>query len=130
MEEKIIGIIERYDIVVHNLNDPSIISNNDLYRQFSKELTQLEPIVVLGKKYISLQSSLLDNQTLINETHDSELKALAYQEKDELTDSLIICEEELRFYYCQKIQMIKRIVSLRYEQERVEMRLAYLWVIF
>ena len=97
MEEKIIGIIERYDIVVHNLNDPSIISNNDLYRQFSKELTQLEPIVVLGKKYISLQSSLLDNQTLINETHDSELKTLAYQEKDELTDSLLICEEELRF---------------------------------
>ncbi|GDX63580.1 peptide chain release factor 1 [Chlorobiota bacterium] len=115
MEEKIIGIIERYDIVVHNLNDPSIISNNDLYRQFSKELTQLEPIVVLGKKYISLQSSLLDNQTLINETHDSELKALAYQEKDELTDSLIICEEELRFLLLPKDPNDKKncIVEIR-----------------
>lgn len=115
MEEKIIGIIERYDIVVHNLNDPSIITNNDLYRQFSKELTQLEPIVVLGKKYISLQSSLLDNQTLINETHDSELKALAYQEKDELTDSLIICEEELRFLLLPKDPNDKKncIVEIR-----------------
>ncbi len=115
MEEKIIGIIERYDIVVHNLNDPSIISNNDLYRQFSKELTQLEPIVVLGKKYISLQSSLLDNQTLINETHDSELKALAYQEKDELTDSLLICEEELRFLLLPKDPNDKKncIVEIR-----------------
>lgn len=115
MEEKIIGIIERYDIVVHNLNDPSIITNNDLYRQFSKELTQLEPIVVLGKKYISLQSSLLDNQTLINETHDSELKALAYQEKDELTDSLLICEEELRFLLLPKDPNDKKncIVEIR-----------------
>lgn len=115
MEEKIIGIIERYDIVVHNLNDPSIISNNDLYRQFSKELTQLEPIVVLGKKYISLQSSLLDNQTLINETHDSELKTLAYQEKDELTDSLLICEEELRFLLLPKDPNDKKncIVEIR-----------------
>lgn len=115
MEEKIIGIIERYDIVVHNLNDPSIISNNELYRQFSKELTQLEPIVVLGKKYISLQSSLLDNQTLINETHDSELKALAYQEKDELTDSLLICEEELRFLLLPKDPNDKKncIVEIR-----------------
>ena len=115
MEEKIIGIIERYDIVVHNLNDPSIITNNDLYRQFSKELTQLEPIVVLGKKYISLQSSLLVNQTLINETHDSELKALAYQEKDELTDSLLICEEELRFLLLPKDPNDKKncIVEIR-----------------
>jgi peptide chain release factor 1 len=115
MEEKIIGIIERYDIVVHNLNDPSIITNNDLYRQFSKELTQLEPIVVLGKKYISLQSSLLDNQALINETHDSELKALAYQEKDELTDSLLICEEELRFLLLPKDPNDKKncIVEIR-----------------
>jgi len=115
MEEKIIGIIERYDIVVHNLNDPTIIANNDLYKQFSKELTQLDPIVALGKRYLSLQSLLTNNQTLINETYDSELKSMAYQEKEELTDSLKLCEEDLRFLLLPKDPNDKKncIVEIR-----------------
>lgn len=115
MEEKIIGIIERYDIVVHNLNDPTIIANNDLYKQFSKELTQLDPIVALGKRYLFLQSLLTNNQTLINETTDSELKSMAYQEKEELTDSLRLCEEDLRFLLLPKDPNDKKncIVEIR-----------------
>ena len=97
MIEKIIGIIERYDTVVHYLNDPEILSNNDLYRQYSKELTQLETIVSLGKTYLSCIESLKDVQEIIQDTNDPELKNMAIAEKEDLTSSKNQIEEELRF---------------------------------
>jgi len=61
MEEKILAIKERYDTVLHQLNDPDIISHNDLFRVLSKELTQLEPIVQLGNSLLETIHSLKEN---------------------------------------------------------------------
>jgi peptide chain release factor 1 len=77
MEEKILAIKERYDTVLQQLNDPEIISNNDVFRELSKELTQLEPIVQLGDAFIHTLQALDANKELLDQSIDSELKSLA-----------------------------------------------------
>jgi len=84
MEEKILAIKERYDTVLQQLNDPEIISNNDIFRELSKELTQLEPIVQMGDAFIRTLQALDANNELLDQSIDSELKSLAYEEKQEL----------------------------------------------
>ena len=84
MEEKILAIKERYDTVLQQLNDPEIIANNEVFRELSKELTQLEPIVQVGDSYIHTLQSLEANRELLDQSIDSEFKSLAYEEKQEL----------------------------------------------
>jgi peptide chain release factor 1 len=84
MEEKILAIKERYDTVLQQLNDPETIANNDVFRELSKELTQLEPIVQMGDAYIHTLHALDANKELLELSLDSELKSLAYEEKQEL----------------------------------------------
>ncbi len=95
MEEKILAIKERYDTVLHQLNDPDIISNNDIFRELSKELTQLEPIVQMGDSYLQTIRDLEANKELLDQSIDSELKALAYEEKQELQLQLQDKQEQL-----------------------------------
>jgi peptide chain release factor 1 len=95
MEEKIQAIKERYDVVLHQLNDPDIIANNEAFREFSKELTQLEPIVQLGDALLQTLQSLEDNAELLNQSIDPELKAMAYEEKQELQELLQKQQDEL-----------------------------------
>ena len=95
MEEKILAIKERYDTVMHQLNDPEIIANNDLFRELSKELTQLEPIVQKGDAYIQILRDLDDNAALLEQSLDAELKSLAHEEKQELQELLAEKEREL-----------------------------------
>ena len=115
MEEKIISILERYDIVVHQLNDPLVISNNELYIQFTKELTQLEPIAQLGSKYLQSITAMKGVLEIIQDTSDAELKNLAFQEKEELTNILEQLEIELRYILLPKDPNDKKncIVEIR-----------------
>lgn len=115
MEEKITSIMERYDIVVHNVNDPAIIANNELFKQFSKELTQLQPIVEVGEQYIVTQRSLNDVKSIIDDTDDSELRNMAYQEKEVLETKLQDLEEILRILLLPKDPNDKKdcIVEIR-----------------
>lgn len=84
MEEKILAIKERYDTVLQQLNDPEIIANNEVFRELSKELTQLEPIVQVVDSFIHTLQSLDANRELLDQSIDSEFKSLAYEEKQEL----------------------------------------------
>lgn len=115
MEEKILAIKERYDTVLHQLNDPDIISHNDLFRVLSKELTQLEPIVQLGNSLLETIHALKENDELLQQSLDSELRSLAYEEKEELQMLLQNQQEALTILLLPKDPNDKRncIVEIR-----------------
>ncbi|MFM7156901.1 MAG: PCRF domain-containing protein, partial [Bacteroidota bacterium] len=92
-----------------------IISNNELYIQFTKELTQLEPIAQLGSKYLQSITAMKGVLEIIQDTSDAELKNLAFQEKEELTNILEQLEIELRYILLPKDPNDKKncIVEIR-----------------
>lgn len=96
MLENIQQIIDRFFFVSASLNDPAIINNPKLFRDFSREYKQLEPICTAGENYIRLLKNLDDNKELLSTGGlDSELKEMAYEEQQELLNQIQTVEAEL-----------------------------------
>ena len=58
MFEKLDGILERYDEIMEQLNDPNVVSDQSNFRKLMKEQSDLAPIVELYRKYKEAQETL------------------------------------------------------------------------
>ena len=57
MFEKLDGIIERYDEIMEQLNDPNVVSDQSNFRKLMKEQSDLAPIVELYRKYMEIKKN-------------------------------------------------------------------------
>lgn len=97
MEEKLQSIIERYDLITADLNDPLIINDTAKFRIASREYKTLEPIAEAAHKYIQLIKDIDSNAQLIESiSNDPDLKELAFLEKSDLQEKLVSLEDELK----------------------------------
>ncbi|MBQ4084693.1 MAG: peptide chain release factor 1 [Alphaproteobacteria bacterium] len=80
--------------------------------KYSKEKSQLEPIVSAGKKLRSAQEQMKDAETLMNETDDAEMKELATAEYYELKEKLPELEQEVRLLLLPKDEADEKNVIL------------------
>lgn len=98
MIEKLESIIERYEIVEAELNKAEVISNQNLYRELSRELKHLTPIVNTAQNYIKINADIESNKELIADKQtDLEIRDLAYEENHLLSEEIEKLEEKLRF---------------------------------
>lgn len=95
--ERLKSIEKQYEALEERLADPDIIRNQEEYQKHLKERAGLAPLVQTFRRYKQLQKELADNQTLLKEESDEELKALAREEIQALKEQLAALEEELRF---------------------------------
>ena len=51
MLDKLKIVEERFEEINNNLNDPTVIGNQDLFRDLMKEYKNLEPIVLKYREY-------------------------------------------------------------------------------
>jgi len=80
--EKLETLAQRYEEMGVLLSDPAIISNQNRFRDLSREYAQLEPVVQCYKKYDNNKEAITQaNDMLVNES-DAELCQMA---KEELT---------------------------------------------
>ncbi len=73
---------------------PAVISKQKEFRQLSKERAELEEIVLVYKEFLRLEQETIDTKALFNESI-GELKALAYEELQELQKQQIHLEQKL-----------------------------------
>ena len=95
MREKLESIIKRHNILSEEMSDPKIYSDQSKLTPIAKEHSSLEQIVIVGKKYISINNQILDHKDIIK-GDDEDLKAIALEEVDELEKTLITIEEDLK----------------------------------
>ena len=88
---------KRYQELETLLGDPEVIKAQDLYTKYRKEHAELSPAVQAFRRYQHLQQELADNQTLLKEETDEEMKDLAREEIQKLKEDTARLEEELRF---------------------------------
>ena len=50
MFDKLDGILERYNEIMEQLNDPNVVGDQENFRKLMKEQSDLAPIVELYKK--------------------------------------------------------------------------------
>ena len=96
MLDKLKEVEKRYEELMARLCDPSVISQNDVYRDLMKESRYLEPIVGKYREYVLARNSEEEARLLLNEGTDKELRELAEEELKVSRQKAEVCAEELK----------------------------------
>ena len=96
MFDKLEKVKARYNEISELLSKPETISNQNLFRELSKEYSDLTDIVESYDKYLKLQEEIKENKALLFETKDAEMKELAKQEQDSLEKKLEALEKHIK----------------------------------
>ncbi len=85
---KLEQISERFEELGELMSDAEVIQNQTLFRQYSKEYAQIEPVALQFRQYQALEQQAEDNKALMVEDNDKELAQLAEQELFEIKEQL------------------------------------------
>lgn len=96
MFDKLIDLERRYLDLSDKINDPAIISDNEVWRKFMKEHSDISPIVEKYKEYEQIKQTIKDAKEMLEE-NDEEMRTLAKEELTESTEKLEIVKNELKF---------------------------------
>lgn len=95
MFEKLDTIEERYEKLTELMIDPEVLARPQEYQKYSKEQSDLQPLVEKIREYKKLLSDMQDLEEL-SKGSDSELKDMAQTEFLQLKEKKPLIEEELK----------------------------------
>ncbi len=93
---KLQALAKHYEELEGLLGDPEVMKAQEVYQKYRKEHAELAPLMQTFRRYQHLQRELADNQALLKEETDEELKAYAREEIQTLKGQAASLEEELR----------------------------------
>lgn len=77
---KLESLEERYNKISIKLSDPLVIQDKNLFKELSKEISYLEPIVTGYKEYIKIEKEIEELEKLKNSEKDKELLEMIEEE--------------------------------------------------
>ncbi len=86
----------RYDKLNELLSDPEVINDSQKLREYSKEQSDLQDIIVAYREYKEVNSQLEDAKSMLEEDLDDEMREMAKMEIAELSDQKEDLEEKLK----------------------------------
>ncbi len=95
MLDKLLLIEEKYENLTELLMDPKVLSVQADVQKYSKEYSELQPLVEKIRQYKKILSEL-DSTAELLKSGDSELKELAQAEFEELKQNKSLTENELK----------------------------------
>ena len=93
MLDKLASIYDRYIYIQEQLNNPDVAGDMERFRKLNKEYKKLE---VVAETYLAYKKLLTDVDSARELLTDPEMREMAQQELDELTDQRKILEEEIK----------------------------------
>lgn len=96
MFDKLEGILIRYEEIMEQLNDPSVVGDQENFRKLMKEQSDLAPIVEAYKSYKNAKDTVEDSLLILEEESDEEMRELAKEEMNEAKETIAALEEELK----------------------------------
>lgn len=82
IQEKLTQLGERYEEVGVLLSDPEVISNQDKYRELSKEYAELEPVVQSFERYSEVLNNIDEAKQMLKD-EDADVREMAQEEIQE-----------------------------------------------
>jgi peptide chain release factor 1 len=95
IQKKLQALVERHEELSALLSDAEVINQQNKFREYSKEYSQLEPVVNTFKRYEECVNNIAGSKELLNEA-DPEMQMLAKQELKEGEEQLQKLEQELQ----------------------------------
>ena len=95
MFDKLEALEERYEVVNQKLSDPDIVSNQEEFRKYCKENSDLTPIIDKYREYKALKATITECKEILS-SGDKELEELAKMELSEAEDNIESVSDELK----------------------------------
>jgi len=96
MLDRLEKVRERYEDITRLLSDPLLVSNQDRFRELSKEHSDLTPLMNAYDQYRKFKKDLAELKEITETSVDPEMKQLAYNEMDDTKAKLQTIEEDLK----------------------------------
>ena len=116
MFDNLEAVKNRYSEINMNLQDPNVITNNDLYKNLMKEYKNLTPIVEKYEEYSNAKSNFEEAKELLDEGGlDQEFKEIVQLQYDENKELIETTSKELKILLLPKDENDDRnvIVEIR-----------------
>ena len=88
-------MVDRYEEVTALLSDPSIISDNNKFRELSVEHSDLMDITTLWQNYVRAETDQADAEAMLADASDPDMKEMMQDEIDSARDTIVEMEEAL-----------------------------------
>jgi len=95
VENKLKGLEARFKEIEGELSKPETMSDQNKFRELSREHSQLSPVIAKYNEYKKFTSELADNSELVQEETDPEMKEMLQSEIDELKEKIAQYEDDL-----------------------------------
>jgi peptide chain release factor 1 len=96
MFDKLNFIVEKYEDLSSKIADPEIISNNEVWRKYCKEHSDIEPIVTKYKEYKKTKGDIEEAKQLLEEKLEKDFREMVELELEEGKNNLLKIEEKLK----------------------------------
>ena len=96
MFDRLEDILRKYEDITMELNDPSVISDQNRFRALMKEQKSLEALVNCYLEYKKCKQAVEDALTMLDEESDPEMKEMLREELSEAKDRIPELEDELK----------------------------------
>jgi len=97
MNERLISLLNRYEELNLLIQDPSLVKDQNRYRDVMKEHSHLNEIAETNSSVEKLESQISETKQLVQEEKDQEMKEMAREELKELEAAFTAANEKLKF---------------------------------
>ena len=88
-------MVDRYEEVTALLSDPSVINDNNKFRELSVEHSDLMDITTLWQNYVRAETDQTEAEAMLTESDDPDMKEMMQEEIDSARDTIVEMEEAL-----------------------------------
>lgn len=96
MFDKLDDLVKRLQIVMEELNDPTVVNDQERFKKLMKEQNDLTPIVEKYNEYKEAQQTIEESLELLEEESDEEMRELAKEELSQAKDDIARLENDLK----------------------------------
>lgn len=112
MFERLDTVENRYNELEKLLSEQEVVQNPTLYTKYTKELKEIEPIVMTFRKLKDIKRRIEEDKEIIENEKDDELKKMAKEELEELEAEREKVETELKILLLPKDENDEKNVFL------------------
>jgi len=96
MFEKLAFLEERYEELSVKISDPAVIADNETWRKYCKEHSDITPIVEKYRQYKAARQTIDEGKVMLEEESDKDFKDMVRAEIDEAESNIESYQEELK----------------------------------
>lgn len=96
MLNKLEGLKKRFEFILDKINDPEVIADQESWRGYCKEHSDLSPIIEEYEIYKKALQTVSDAKEMLAETNDKEFEEMLWLELSEAEEAAKASEEKLK----------------------------------